>query len=227
MSSRPSQTQELSTPACPTGGTGCQVKGDIMKTCNAKPAAWSHFFPARHLHCPFPVGAWLGHGLSLPCHRGPHRHRVCISSAALVLDRDRLLRDWDGQAAWEFDDFVSTFQLMLPHRVENITSSAPGLLFALDFDEAEVGAAILGAAQRRLVRGDRLVEREALAAQALAIRRPCRRGSSRPPSRGGWTDRGCTRGRRGCRCGLRSAPARRPILGSTFETSSRSLYDCF
>lgn len=89
---------------------------------NAKPAAWTlRFFPARHAT----AGAGGdGQDRSASGQR-PHRHRARIS-AALVLDRDRLQESTGTVQSWKFHDFVSTFQLMLPHRVEKIHQALAG-----------------------------------------------------------------------------------------------------
>lgn len=89
---------------------------------NAKPAAWTlRFFPARHAT----AGAG-GDGQDRSASgQGPHRHRARIS-AALVLDRDRLQESTGTVQSWKFHDFVSTFQFMLPHRVEKIHQALAG-----------------------------------------------------------------------------------------------------
>lgn len=51
--------------------------------------------------------------------RGPRRYRARISRAP-VLDRVRLQENAGAPKSWKFDDFVSTFLLMLPYRVEKI-----------------------------------------------------------------------------------------------------------
>ena len=99
---------------------------------NAKPAAWTlRFFPARHA----PAGAGADGPDMSAADQGPHRHRARIS-AAPVLNRDRLQESTGTVQSWKFHDFVSTFQLMLPHRVEKIHQA----LAAGDWEDARLAA---------------------------------------------------------------------------------------
>ena len=129
--SRPSHAQELNTLPARRFGTACQVKGDILSL-NAKPAAWTlRFFPARRAT----ASAGVNGQVASPIDQGPRRHRARIS-AAPVLDRNRLQESTGTPQSWRFHDFVSTFQFMLPHRVEKINRA----LAIGDWEEARLAA---------------------------------------------------------------------------------------
>ena len=51
--------------------------------------------------------------------QGPRRYRARITRAP-VLDRNRLQERAGTPQSWRFHDFVSTFLLMLPYRVEKV-----------------------------------------------------------------------------------------------------------
>jgi HPt (histidine-containing phosphotransfer) domain-containing protein len=99
---------------------------------NAKPAAWTlRLLPARHATASADVN---DRDISA-AGQGPRRYRARIS-AALVLDRNRLQESTGTLQSWRFHDFVSTFQLMLPHRVEKIHQA----LAAGDWEDARFAA---------------------------------------------------------------------------------------
>jgi len=99
---------------------------------NAKSAAWTlRFFPARHATTSAGVN---DHGNS-GADGGPRRYRARIATAR-VLDRNQLEESAGTLQSWKFHNFVSTFQLMLPHRVQKVQRA----LTAGDWEDARIAA---------------------------------------------------------------------------------------
>ncbi|PVZ61071.1 hypothetical protein [Arthrobacter sp. H-02-3] len=99
---------------------------------NAKSAAWTlRFFPARHATTSAGVNDQDISGAD----QGPRRYRARIATAP-VLDRNRLQESTGTLQSWRFHDFVTTFQLMLPHRVEKVHRA----LSVGDWEDARLAA---------------------------------------------------------------------------------------
>ncbi|BCW72452.1 hypothetical protein [Arthrobacter sp. NicSoilB8] len=99
---------------------------------NAKSAAWTlRFFPARQDTASAGV---IDQDMS-GAGQGPRRYRARIATAR-VLDRSRLQESAGTPQSWRFHDFVTSFQLMLPHRVEKIHRA----LTAGDWEDARLAA---------------------------------------------------------------------------------------
>ncbi|MGY3320012.1 hypothetical protein [Arthrobacter sp. TE12232] len=117
---------------------------------NAKSAAWTlRFFPARHAT----TSAGVNDQDILGADQGPRRYRARIATAP-VLDRNRLQESTGTLQSWRFHDFVTTFQLMLPHRVEKVHRA----LTVGDWEDARLAAqslswsaSIAGACQLQLM----------------------------------------------------------------------------
>lgn len=83
---------------------------------SAKSDVWTlRFFPARHATASAGVNDQDISGAG----QGPRKYRVRIATAR-VLDPNRLQESAGTLQSWRFHDFVSTSQLVLPHRVEKV-----------------------------------------------------------------------------------------------------------
>ena len=98
----------------------------------AKSGAWTlGVFPARHAASRADVNDQDFSSAD----QGPRKYRARIATAR-VLDSNRLQESAGTPQSWRFHDFVSTSQLMLPHRVEKVHRA----LTVGDWEEARLAA---------------------------------------------------------------------------------------